>query len=81
MWAAVRALEDREALLERMAAQLESRGQSRSARSFRRRADEANNQALSVREALDRAAAVSLRRIADGEAGESGEEEMAYGER
>jgi two-component system, chemotaxis family, protein-glutamate methylesterase/glutaminase len=81
LWAAVRALEDREGLLERVAAQLESRGQPRSGRSFRRRAVEASNQARSVREALGRAAAVSLRRIADGDDGDREEEEMAYGER
>jgi two-component system chemotaxis response regulator CheB len=77
LWAAVRALDDRQALLERMAVQLESRGQHRSARSFRRRAAEASEHAVSVREAMAGAVAVSLRRIADG----SGEEEAVIGHR
>ncbi|HEY3728806.1 MAG TPA: chemotaxis protein CheB [Solirubrobacteraceae bacterium] len=77
LWAAVRALDDRQALLERMAAQLESRGQHRSARSFRRRATEAGKQAVSVREAMGPAVAVSLGRIA----ADSGEEEAVIGQR
>lgn len=60
MWAAVRALEDRSRLLERMGDQTESRGQSRSARSFRAKAEATRDQARTVREALMRGADVSL---------------------
>jgi two-component system chemotaxis response regulator CheB len=65
MWAAVRALEDRQALLERMGTQLESRGQVRSAASFRRRAHEAARHAGVVRAALAGAATTTLQRIDD----------------
>lgn len=68
LWAAVRALEDRRILLERMARQLEAVGQSRSARSFRRRASDAHAHAGSVRAALAQAAATSLRTLDDAEA-------------
>jgi two-component system chemotaxis response regulator CheB len=86
LWAAARALGDRQMLLDRMATQLEARGHRRSARSFRRRADEAAAQTEVVREALGQAAALTLRRIADGEnGGEEGEgagsERVVYGER
>jgi two-component system chemotaxis response regulator CheB len=74
LWAAVRALEDRELLLARMADQAESRGQSRSARSFRRRGEAAGEQAQQVRRALNDAAATSLRMI-DHVAAESSSEE------
>jgi two-component system chemotaxis response regulator CheB len=60
MWAAVRALEDRSRLLERMADRFEGRGQGRSARSFRVKAEAARKQARAVREALARAADLSL---------------------
>jgi two-component system chemotaxis response regulator CheB len=60
LWAAIRALQDRNLLLERMAKQSEARGLSRSARSFRNRARAAEEQALAVREILRRAAEVSL---------------------
>jgi two-component system chemotaxis response regulator CheB len=66
MWAAVRALEDRQALLERMGSQLESRGHVRSAASFRRRAQEAAKHAGVVRGALADAASTTLQRVADG---------------
>jgi two-component system chemotaxis response regulator CheB len=72
LWAAVRALEDRQALLERMAAQLEAHNHTRSARSFRRRAQESSAHAMEVREVLRQAAVVSLRHIA---ADEDAEEE------
>lgn len=65
LWAAVRALEDRQALLERMARQLAARGNPRSARSFRRRAREAAEQADVVRGALRRAATTTLERISE----------------
>jgi two-component system chemotaxis response regulator CheB len=66
MWAAVRALEDRQALLERMGGQLESRGHSHSAASFRRRAREAARHAGVVRAALADAAATTLQPTDDG---------------
>lgn len=61
VWAAVRALEDRCALLTRMAEQAERRGQPRSARSFRHRAESAAEHAQQVRGALGQAAASTLR--------------------
>jgi two-component system, chemotaxis family, protein-glutamate methylesterase/glutaminase len=64
MWAAVRVLEDRQALLSRMGAQLESRGHPRSADSFHHRAREARDQADSIRAALDDATARTLKRLA-----------------
>lgn len=68
LWAGVRALQDRVVLLERMARQADSRAQPRSARSFRRRAESAGEHADLVRDALTRAAATTLRRIADRDA-------------
>jgi two-component system chemotaxis response regulator CheB len=62
MWAAVRALEDRARLLERMADEFEPRGHSRSSRSFRHKARSAREQAHVVREALMSAASTSLAR-------------------
>ncbi len=60
LWAAVRALNDRTLLLQRMSDQLQSRGQIRSARRFRRRADQAEEQAKLVRHALAQAAQTTL---------------------
>jgi two-component system chemotaxis response regulator CheB len=78
LWAAIRALEDRAALLQRMADKAGARGQDRSARSFRRRAETASEQAVLVREALSRAAATTLRKVVDGgSAGVEDEEEVA----
>jgi two-component system, chemotaxis family, protein-glutamate methylesterase/glutaminase len=65
LWAAVRALEDRHALLARMAAQLVERDLVRSARSLERRAREAGEQAQAVRETVSRAAKTTLRSLAD----------------
>jgi two-component system chemotaxis response regulator CheB len=67
LWAAIRALEDRERLLDQMADRCESRGQTRSARSFRRRAGAAKEQAGLVRQALTRATELSLSRPDDDE--------------
>jgi two-component system chemotaxis response regulator CheB len=67
LWAAIRALEDRRILLERMANQLDAREQPRSARSFRRRAREAQEQADLVRRALARAAETTLRVVDEAE--------------
>jgi two-component system chemotaxis response regulator CheB len=66
MWAAVRAFEDRHALLGRMASQLEARGHLRSAASFRRRAAEAQNHANIVRSTLADAASTTLQPVDDG---------------
>ncbi len=63
LWAAIRALEDRELLLRRMANQAEGREQRRSARSFGRRAEAAGKHAQQVRAALAHAAATTLRTI------------------
>src|SRR5262249_55261268 len=63
LWAAIRALEDRRILLERMATQLAGREQHQSARWLRRRAGEAQQQAELVREALARAAETTLRGV------------------
>jgi two-component system chemotaxis response regulator CheB len=65
MWAAVRALEDREALLERMALQMESRGQLRSAGKFRRRSKRAGEHAGLVRSTLADAATTTLQPVVD----------------
>jgi two-component system chemotaxis response regulator CheB len=74
LWAPVRALEDRQALLVRMAAQFEARSQMKSARAFRRRAEEASTHAIGLRQVLREAATVTLRRIAD-----DGEDEPSPG--
>ena len=63
LWAAVRALEDRERLLNRLAARSEAHGQPRSGRSFRNRAAAAGEHAQTVRRALTAAAATALRMI------------------
>lgn len=60
LWAAVRALEDRSRLLERMASQLGPRGQTRSARSFSEKASVARDQARTVRAALIQAGDISV---------------------
>jgi two-component system chemotaxis response regulator CheB len=52
LWTAVRALEDRQALLDRLAQQALERGQERSARSFMRQAKVSTQQADHVREAI-----------------------------
>jgi two-component system chemotaxis response regulator CheB len=75
LWAAVRALEDRASLLQRMADRADAQAQQRSARSFRRRADEASIQAGLVRESLARAATSTLRRV--GEDDSTDDEESA----
>jgi hypothetical protein len=60
-----------------MADQSDSRGQPRSARSFRRRARAAGEYAQQVRRALTQAAASTLRTIEDDDPGDSNEEESA----
>jgi hypothetical protein len=78
----VRVLQDRQALLERMAVQLEQRDMRRSARSLTRRAEEAEEQAEVLKVTLDQVAGTTLRRIADGDevgAGGAGEEALDAG--
>lgn len=65
LWAAIRALADRGALLERMAQQAEQRSQPRSAHRFRRQARSAADQAEIVRQALAGAAGSTLLRLSD----------------
>lgn len=60
LWAAARVLEDRVGLLSRIAHRAETRGEIRSARTFRRRAESAGSQAQLVREALSQAAPATL---------------------
>ncbi|HTX12435.1 MAG TPA: chemotaxis protein CheB [Solirubrobacteraceae bacterium] len=69
LWAAVRALNDRAILLERMAEEAEKRGQRRSTRRFRRQSEAAAEQALIVRNALTGAAQTTLRRVEDDDDG------------
>ena len=68
LWAAIRSLEERAALVERIAERCEVRGQPRSARSFRGKAHDTRRQADIVRGALDQAAASSLRDLTELEA-------------
>jgi two-component system chemotaxis response regulator CheB len=65
LWAGIRALADRGALLQRMAQQAEKRGQSRSARRFRRQSQSASEQAEIVRQAVAGAAGTTLRQLID----------------
>lgn len=64
IWAAVRALEDRRRLLERMAHQSDTRGFASSARAFRQRAEQARAQVDAVRAALEHAMGGTLRPVA-----------------
>ncbi len=75
LWTAVRALEDRTLLLRRMSDQLESRGQRRSAGRFRRRAQNADEQAQLVRRALEQAALTTLRAVRTEEEAEFSQQE------
>jgi two-component system chemotaxis response regulator CheB len=61
LWAAVRALEDRRRVLTRLAERFEVQGQTRSAESFRKRAEDAAEQAALVRQTLEKAARTSVR--------------------
>jgi two-component system, chemotaxis family, protein-glutamate methylesterase/glutaminase len=74
LWTAIRALTDRARLLRQMADQAQSRGQQRTVRSFRRRAELADAQAELVHGALTQAAQAALRSIAQ-DHGEGGEAE------
>jgi two-component system chemotaxis response regulator CheB len=77
LWAAIRVLADRAALLQRMAHQAERRGQARSARRFRRQSQAASEQADIVRRALAGAAGSTLRRVTDVDDDERGDREGA----
>jgi two-component system, chemotaxis family, protein-glutamate methylesterase/glutaminase len=77
MWAAIRSLEDRAALLRRMAQQAEVRNQPRSSRRFRRQSQAASDQAELVRKALTGAAATTLRRVGEGDEDSFDEQEGA----
>src|SRR5579875_405483 len=70
IWAAVRALEDRALLLERMAEQSDSRGLDYATRAFRSRAGQAREQAKLVRETLGEAIGGTLRPVGDELSGE-----------
>ena len=61
----VRALKDRHSLLERMTVQLEERDLPPSARSLERRANEVGEQGRAVRQTVNRAAEMTLGKIAD----------------
>ena len=65
LWAAIRALADRGALLERMAQQANQRGRPRSARWFRRQSHAATEQAQIMRGALPGVAGTTLGRISE----------------
>jgi two-component system chemotaxis response regulator CheB len=54
LWAAVRALDDRAALLMRMASRAQSSGHPRSAATFERQATEADARARTIRDAIER---------------------------
>jgi two-component system, chemotaxis family, protein-glutamate methylesterase/glutaminase len=71
LWAAIRALEDRAALLERLGGQAEERGFAQSAHVFFGRAREAEAQAGVVRTALAQAASTTLQAVEDSEEVES----------
>jgi two-component system, chemotaxis family, protein-glutamate methylesterase/glutaminase len=55
LWAAVRALDDRAALLRRLAGRARTGGHTRSAMSFERQANEALERAATIRDAIERA--------------------------
>ncbi|HEY2770786.1 MAG TPA: chemotaxis protein CheB [Solirubrobacteraceae bacterium] len=67
LWTAIRALRERGDLLERLAGQCQARGQLRSARSFRSKAEDARSHADQVRRALTGAATTSLGSLSEGE--------------
>ena len=54
MWTAVRALDDRAALLKRMATRAGTAGRERLASSFERQAEEALERASTIRDAIER---------------------------
>jgi two-component system chemotaxis response regulator CheB len=68
LWGAIRALEDRGRMLDRMATESDGRGMKRSAGSFRHRAQAAMEQAEAVRQALTRATELSLFKLEHDEA-------------
>jgi two-component system chemotaxis response regulator CheB len=70
LWTAVRALEDRALLLEKLGTHLSTGGSPRSAQRFARRAADARAQAELVRRALASAASSSLRSVEEADDGE-----------
>jgi len=78
LWTAIRALRDRGAVLRRMADQSEVRGRHRSARNFRRKAEEAYRQADFVRHALADAATTTLADLPDTASDEAAEAASAH---
>jgi len=79
LWTAIRTLEDRRVLLQRMADKSQARGQERSARAFRARAEATSKHAQVVRDALSRAASTTLTKLADGGSVGVEDEEQAAG--
>jgi two-component system, chemotaxis family, protein-glutamate methylesterase/glutaminase len=69
LWAAIRALEDRIAVLERLAGHMELRSNELSARNFRGKARAAREQAGVLRDVLAHASTTSLSSISDIDAG------------
>jgi two-component system chemotaxis response regulator CheB len=67
LWSAIRALRGRSDVLDRLASRCDSRGQPRSARSFRTKARDAREQADLVRVALNGAATTSLQSLSEGD--------------
>jgi two-component system, chemotaxis family, protein-glutamate methylesterase/glutaminase len=65
LWAAVLAIEDRQALLEQMASQAEERGQPGAASAFRARGNTARDNARQVREALEQAVSTTVRGLGE----------------
>jgi two-component system chemotaxis response regulator CheB len=68
LWAAVRALDDRQAVLERIARQFRARGHDPSAHSFSVSARKAGHHANAIRVVLGEAASASLQKFSDSEA-------------
>ncbi len=68
LWAAVLAIEDRQALLEQMASQAEESGQPGAASAFRARGNTARDNARQVREALELAVSTTVRGLGDPDA-------------
>jgi two-component system chemotaxis response regulator CheB len=76
LWTAVRALQDRTVLLDRLSTQMEERGQTRSALGFRQRARDAQEQADLVRRALTQAARGTLSAVPDDDEAEEATREQ-----
>jgi two-component system chemotaxis response regulator CheB len=75
LWAAIRVLADRAALLHRLAQGAQERGQAALARRFQRQSESASEQAEIVRRALAGAAGTTLRRVTDYDEGDQLDEQ------